>query len=151
MAEDPAQRKDYHVERAAQLGKQRKIASNLCDATGILSATRVYLNGHLESTTDIELKRIITEAGGEVVCVKSYQTISRLTAGRLSPSRATHIVGESLSASKTNKILNTKSTNKKYAVKTAWVFDSIAAGKRRPERLYAVARRSANLDRFLQN
>jgi hypothetical protein len=36
---------------------------------GILRNTRIYINGYLESTTDIEMKRIVVEAGGEIVQV----------------------------------------------------------------------------------
>jgi hypothetical protein len=36
---------------------------------GILKNTRIYINGYLESTTDIEMKRIVVEAGGEIVQV----------------------------------------------------------------------------------
>jgi hypothetical protein len=37
---------------------------------GVLNNTQIYINGYLQDTTDIEVKRIITEAGGQVVFVR---------------------------------------------------------------------------------
>lgn len=37
----------------------------------VLRNVRAYIDGFLENTTDIEMKRIITQAGGEVLCVPS--------------------------------------------------------------------------------
>jgi len=34
---------------------------------GILKATKIYISGYLESMTDIEMKKIITQAGGQIV------------------------------------------------------------------------------------
>ena len=34
---------------------------------GVLKDTKIYINGYLESTTDIEMKRIIAQAGGQIV------------------------------------------------------------------------------------
>jgi hypothetical protein len=39
---------------------------------GALSNTRIYINGYLRDTTDIEMKRIITEAGGQAVFVRDH-------------------------------------------------------------------------------
>jgi len=36
---------------------------------GALYNTRIYINGYLRDTTDIEMKRIITEAGGQSLFV----------------------------------------------------------------------------------
>ena len=38
--------------------------------TSVLSNTRIYINGYLRGTTDIEMKRVITEAGGQVLFVQ---------------------------------------------------------------------------------
>lgn len=35
----------------------------------VLSGVRVYINGYLRDTTDIEMKRIVAEAGGQILCV----------------------------------------------------------------------------------
>jgi uncharacterized protein (DUF1786 family) len=39
-------------------------------ALGALNNTRIYINGYLRDTTDIEMKRIITEAGGRALLVR---------------------------------------------------------------------------------
>ena len=36
----------------------------------VLSGVRVYIDGYLEDTTDIEMKRIVTGAGGQMLLVK---------------------------------------------------------------------------------
>jgi hypothetical protein len=36
----------------------------------IFRNVRVYINGFLDDTTDIEMKRIIIQYGGQVVCVQ---------------------------------------------------------------------------------
>jgi len=91
----------------------------------LLDNVRVYINGYLSDTTDIEFKRIVCLAGGRIM---------HTTSG------ATHIVTshESLNASKTHKFLNTKSKHKVYVVKPEWVTESIKTGKRQSEREYAV-------------
>lgn len=33
----------------------------------VLRGVRVYINGYLEDTTDIEMKRIVTLAGGQIL------------------------------------------------------------------------------------
>jgi hypothetical protein len=54
-------------------------------------------------------------------------------------SQCTHIItSRGLSGSKTHKILTRKSC-KVHVVKPEWVFDSVAYGKRRPERPYAIS------------
>jgi len=55
---------------------------------GILRNTRIYINGYLESTTDLEMKRIVVEAGGEIVQVRftrlvEYSLISFVVAAFL--------------------------------------------------------------------
>lgn len=35
--------------------------------TDILKNTRIYIGGYLESTTDIEMKRLVVQAGGQIV------------------------------------------------------------------------------------
>ncbi|KAH9938267.1 uncharacterized protein B0H18DRAFT_8595 [Fomitopsis serialis] len=90
----------------------------------ILQGVRVYINGYLEDTTDIEMKRIVTLAGGQML-----QTASG----------ATHVLtSQQLSGSKTQKLLTRRSKIKAHVVRPEWVTDSIEAGKRLQERDYAV-------------
>jgi len=123
------------LDRTEKLSAQRETTDR--DA-GILKDIKIYINGYLESTTDIEMKRIITQAGGQIVGTAS---------------QCTHILtSRSLSASKSQQLLNQHSRHKKHVVRPEWVMDSIAAGKRRPERSYRLVNTSASssLQRFLQ-
>lgn len=54
----------YMLDRTQKLSAQRETTNH--DAS-ILKDTRIYINGHLEFTTDIEMKRIIIQAGGQIV------------------------------------------------------------------------------------
>ncbi|TFK75770.1 BRCT domain-containing protein [Pluteus cervinus] len=93
----------------------------------VLHNVCVYLNGYLENTTDIEMKRIITEAGGEILYTPS--------------SACTHIVtSQHLSGSKTHKILSSKPRNRVHVVKPEWILDSIKQGRKLSERNYVVIR-----------
>jgi len=50
--------------------RKRKLAAQEAEdqpQTGVLSNVRIYINGYLENITDIEMKRIIARAGGQVV------------------------------------------------------------------------------------
>jgi hypothetical protein len=47
-----------------KLRMQQGLGSN---SGGVLRAVRAYLSGYLSGTTDIEMKRLITEAGGQTV------------------------------------------------------------------------------------
>ncbi|KAF8205084.1 hypothetical protein BJ912DRAFT_840983, partial [Pholiota molesta] len=101
-----------------------------------LNGTRIYIDGFLENTTDIEMKRLILEAGGEIV--------------RSAP-HCTHILtSRGLSASKTHKILTRKTRTNVHVVRPEWVLDSIAVGKKRPERSYAIVKRANTLEGFLE-
>ncbi|CCL99427.1 uncharacterized protein FIBRA_01445 [Fibroporia radiculosa] len=113
--------KSYWEARTEKLAQQ--LPPTPSDAT-VLCNVRVYINGYLEDTTDIEMKRIVTLAGGQVMHTASG---------------ATHILtSQQLSASKTQKLLTTRSKIKVHVVKPEWITDSISAGKRLPERKYAV-------------
>ena len=57
-------RKTYMDVRRDKLAKQLPETSS-----DTLRNVRVYINGYLEGTTDIEMKRIVTLAGGQVMCV----------------------------------------------------------------------------------
>lgn len=54
--------------------RHRKLADQLPETsdTHVLRNVRVYINGYLDNTTDIEMKRIVTLAGGQVMCVSSF-------------------------------------------------------------------------------
>ena len=64
VAEGPRKQRAYMLDRTEKLSAQRETTDH--DA-GILKDTKIYINGYLESTTDIEMKRIITQAGGQIV------------------------------------------------------------------------------------
>jgi hypothetical protein len=82
---------------------------------GVLSGVRIYIGGYLAGTTDIEMKRIVSSAGGVTL---------------LSPSGATHILtSQQLSGSKTHKHLVSKRVPA-HVVRPEWVFESVRAGRR---------------------
>ncbi|KAF9247337.1 hypothetical protein BU15DRAFT_84852 [Melanogaster broomeanus] len=117
--------KSYFEDRRRKLALQRKEEPT----GGVLSNVRVYIDGYLSGTTDIEMKRIIALAGGTTL---------------FSPSGATHILtSQQLSGSKTHKILTTKSRNPVHVVRPEWVTDSITAGKRLHESRYVVIKPSS--------
>ncbi|KAF8974451.1 hypothetical protein BDZ97DRAFT_24667 [Flammula alnicola] len=125
----------YMATREVKLRAQQVNAKSTSDG-GILKETRIYIDGYLESTTDLEMKRLVVEAGGQIVH---------------SASRCTHILtSRGLSGSKTHKILTNKMRTNVYVVKPEWVLDSIAKGKRRPERPYTIVKRANTLESFLQ-
>ncbi|KAJ6598913.1 hypothetical protein DFH09DRAFT_18382 [Mycena vulgaris] len=101
----------------------------------VLANVKCYINGYLANTTDLEMKSIIISAGGKVLPTAS---------------NATHILtSQHLSGSKTHHILNAKSKSRvPYVVKPEWVTDSIAAGKKRPEREYSIINNSATKNLF---
>jgi hypothetical protein len=55
-------RQEYVSNRNQKLKDLRKAV-----VSGALCNTRIYINGYLRDTTDIEMKRIITEAGGQAL------------------------------------------------------------------------------------
>ncbi|KAK0206379.1 hypothetical protein DFS33DRAFT_1314289 [Desarmillaria ectypa] len=116
-------RTEYFEARAQKLAQQREKG---CSESQILRNTRIYIDGYLSGTTDIEMKRIVTEAGG---------TILMTTSG------ATHILSsQCLNGSKTHKILKAKSRTQLQVVKPEWVLDSIKSGRRLPERTYTLVK-----------
>jgi hypothetical protein len=111
--------------------------------SSILSNTRIYINGYLRGTTDIEMKRVITEAGGQVLFVQDsyYAPHNPLMIHRQSASNATHIVSsQPLSGTKTQNLLKSSSRTKRYVVKPEWVMESISAGRRLHEERYKLTR-----------
>ena len=58
----------WMAERSHKLRAQRedtKVANS--NGSSVLKNVSVYIDGYLESTTDIEMKRLVVEAGGEIV------------------------------------------------------------------------------------
>ncbi|KAG5648931.1 hypothetical protein DXG03_000280 [Asterophora parasitica] len=126
VAEAQVDRRLYMQEKERKLVIQRDLKPKRDAPPQVLSNVRVYINGFLENTTDIEMKRIVIEAGGQVLPA------------------CTHILtSQQLSGTKTHKLLTTKSRSKVHVVKPEWIFDSIAAGKRRHEREYAILKSSS--------
>ncbi|KAF6762352.1 hypothetical protein DFP72DRAFT_878614 [Ephemerocybe angulata] len=99
-------------ERQEALRVQHQPSKASAPATGIFRNTRIYINGYLEGTTDIEVKRIVIEGGGKVL---------------FTPSRSTHILTSTgLNGSKTEKYLKTVKASKPFIVKPEWILDSVA-------------------------
>ncbi|KIY74126.1 hypothetical protein CYLTODRAFT_364485 [Cylindrobasidium torrendii FP15055 ss-10] len=126
----------YWEQRTRKLAVQREDAATDTHThevvPQVLRHTRIYINGYLDGTTDIEMKRIVTEAGGQILMTKST---------------ATHILTSMpLNASKMQQSLSAKKPA--YVVTPEWVFDSIKAGKRKPERVYSImkSKTSGTLD-----
>ncbi|KAJ6628772.1 hypothetical protein B0H10DRAFT_1989283 [Mycena sp. CBHHK59/15] len=124
VSEGRSNRRLYLEDRGKKLNVQTKEAT-ATNEPQVLVNVRCYINGFLADTTDLEMKRMITSVGGEVLPT---------------PSNATHILtSQHLSGSKTHRILTAKSRSRvPHVVKPEWVMDSIKAGKRRPEREYSV-------------
>ncbi|KAI0030715.1 hypothetical protein K488DRAFT_53660, partial [Vararia minispora EC-137] len=113
-----AARKPHFEERKKKLEEQATEKTS-----GILKGVRVYIDGYLRGTTDIEMKRIVAGAGGEI---------------RHTASGVTHILtSQWLSAAKTQKLLKSKSS-KIHVVGPEWVIESVNAGRRLSERRYEV-------------
>ncbi|CDO71329.1 hypothetical protein BN946_scf184908.g87 [Trametes cinnabarina] len=108
--------------------RTKKLADQLpekpAEGVQVLRNVRIYINGYLENTTDIEMKRIVTLAGGQMLHTASG---------------ATHILtSQQLNGAKTQKLLTSKSKHIVHVVRPEWVMDSISAGKRLSEREYSV-------------
>ncbi|KAF7436569.1 hypothetical protein PC9H_003402 [Pleurotus ostreatus] len=116
--------KTYFEHRTKKLSEQKVAAAgNASSEPQVMRNVRIYINGYLSNTTDIEMKRVVVRAGGDVL---------------LTPSGATHILtSQQLSGSKTHK-LTAKSRNHVHVVKPEWVTDSIKTGKKLKEMDYAV-------------
>ncbi|KAK7060500.1 hypothetical protein VNI00_001265 [Paramarasmius palmivorus] len=123
-SEGKSRHREYFEDRNRKLEVQGSASSSSSESTSVLRNVRAYIDGFLDNTTDIEMKRIVREAGGQILAT---------AAG------ATHILtSQPLSGSKTHKILTKKSKIHVHVVRPQWVFDSIKAGKRRPERDYSI-------------
>ncbi|KAJ3716296.1 hypothetical protein DFJ43DRAFT_1100914 [Lentinula guzmanii] len=124
----------YHEARSHKLTAQKE-TTTATEHPQILSNVKVYIDGLLTGITDIEMKRIITRAGGQIL---------------YSASGASHILtSQPLSGSKTHRLLTKKTRIPVHVVKPEWVFDSIKAGKRRPERDYTIINSSGMMDMMM--
>jgi hypothetical protein len=132
-----AYKQGYMKIRSQKLKDQREEV-----VVGVLNNTRIYINGYLQDTTDIEMKRIITEAGGQVVFVRDMSNgiPDSLTRNyRQTASNCTHIVtSQPLSGVKMQELLSSRN---KYVVRPEWVRDCLAAGRRLREGKYQQVRR----------
>ncbi|EKM80167.1 hypothetical protein AGABI1DRAFT_73092 [Agaricus bisporus var. burnettii JB137-S8] len=122
VSEDRPNRILYLQDRKKKLDIQRQSDSS---SNGVLRSVRAYISGYLNGTTDVEMRRIIVEAGG--------QTVMMIT-------QCTHIVtSQWLSGSKTHRILTAKMKSSPYIVRPEWILDSVTTGKRQPERKYSIS------------
>ncbi|GAV98966.1 dna repair protein rev1 [Lentinula edodes] len=130
VSESRRNHRPYLQERSRKLSVQKE-TTNAAEQPQILSNVKVYIDGFLTGTTDIEMKRVVSRAGGQIL---------------YSASGATHILSsQSLSGSKTHRLLSKKTRISVHVVRPEWVFDSIKAGKRRPERDYTILKNSSTL------
>jgi hypothetical protein len=60
--EERQNRRLYFEDRERKLNAQQDSSTS-----GVFRSVRVYLSGYLSGTTDIEMKRIIAQAGGQIV------------------------------------------------------------------------------------
>lgn len=68
VADYPRDRQHYMEDRGRKLDVQRAAAPESSNRQ-VLSNVRVYINGFLNNTTDIEMKKIVIRAGGQIVWV----------------------------------------------------------------------------------
>ncbi|KAF4620064.1 hypothetical protein D9613_005350 [Agrocybe pediades] len=67
-SEGRADRSSYMAERTHKLRAQRDDSKgSSSNGKDVLKDVYVYIDGYLESTTDIEMKRLVAQAGGQVV------------------------------------------------------------------------------------
>jgi hypothetical protein len=69
VAENGGRRREYFEYRNQKLRDQREESKSK-----LLENVRIYINGYLSNTTDIEMKRMITLAGGRVMLVVSLSS-----------------------------------------------------------------------------
>lgn len=132
----------YLDARRKKLSDQRPEQESSTGAN-VLHGVRIYIGGYLDNSTDIEMKRIVALAGGQIQSVRSPKCPLAppliVERNRHTASGATHILtSQQLSGSKTQKLLTGKSRAIVHVVRPQWVTESIEAGKRLPERTYSV-------------
>jgi len=62
--------------RVKKLEEQRNERGR--DPNGALVGTKIYIGGYLAGTTDIEVKRIVTLAGGKIMSVRIMENAFKL-------------------------------------------------------------------------
>lgn len=111
----------YFETRRNKLSEQETSKREGTSTSDIFKNVRVYL-GFCDSDTDMEMRRIISLAGG----TSTYAEAS-----------ATHIVtSQWLSGKKTHKFMTTSKRIKVHVVSPDWIHDSIEKGKRQSEWKY---------------
>lgn len=121
VADNCRVRRLYLKDREHKLANQ--IVENSVDGQ-VLKGVHVYINGFLENTTDTEIKAAVLRAGGQILP---------------SLSKCTHILMSPLCNSKfKHQFRTSKIQNKHCIVKPEWVWDSIKAKRRQPERPYLI-------------
>jgi hypothetical protein len=66
---DGGRRKGYYENRNSKLAEQKSEQKDAAAECKVLNGVRLYIDGYLSDTTDIEMKRIVTMAGGQIMCV----------------------------------------------------------------------------------
>jgi hypothetical protein len=66
VSENRGHRSAYLENRAQKLTNQT-VEDPMNEEPKVLRRVRVYINGFLSDTTDIEMKRIVSRAGGQIV------------------------------------------------------------------------------------
>ncbi|KAG8845697.1 hypothetical protein FRB96_002291 [Tulasnella sp. 330] len=111
----------YFETRRNKLSEQEVSKREGGSTSNVLKGVRVYL-GFCDSDTDIEMRRIVSLAGG----ISTY-----------TESSATHIVtSQWLSGKKTQKFMTSSRRIKIHVVSPDWIHDSIEQGKRQSEWKY---------------
>ncbi|KAG8920902.1 hypothetical protein FRC00_009379 [Tulasnella sp. 408] len=114
----------YQASRSRKLMEQERAKGTGAreEASTVMKGVRAYF-GFCDDNTDIELRRIISLAGGSSTYAQAA---------------ATHIItSQWLSGSKTDKLLTTRSKKNIHVVSPEWLTDSIAKGKRQSEWRYS--------------
>lgn len=147
--------KEYLNSRSQKIKAQIQDSKSASGVPQVMKHVNAYINGFMEGTTDIEMKRIISEAGGTISYAHpwvSYLSVTDTFCRMSQTANTTHIITSmKLSGSKTQKLLNKKQGSTVSVVKPSWVFDSIDAGKRQAERRYSILSSSNEATNNLAN
>ena len=66
VAQERIDQRAYMSYREEKLQSQREV-NNIDESNSIMKGVKIYVNGYLEGTTDIEIKKIVVQCGGQVV------------------------------------------------------------------------------------
>ena len=67
VAQERINQRTYMTYRQNKLQIQQEADTSNDDKSNILRGVKVYINGYLEGTTDIEIKKVVTQCGGQIV------------------------------------------------------------------------------------